>query len=106
MQTLSEREMIFRNEYNGRVYYTFGLSKKNQDGTYEKGYMPCRFRNGVDVPNMTKIMVTKGWIDFYVKDKKTFPYVFISEFEYLDDIPVNSNDNVFDDTFDDSDLPF
>lgn len=104
MDIVSQSEMIFRNDYNGRTYYTIGLSKKRQDGTYEKGYMPCRFRKGVEIPNMTKIMITKAWMDFYTKDKKTFPQVFISEFEYIDqNFPT---ENVFEDECDNSDLPF
>lgn len=103
MDVISAREMVFRNEHNGRVYYQIGLSKKNDDGSYEKGYMPCRFRRGVDVPNMTKIMITKGWLDFYVKDRRTYPQVFISEFEVLDQETKNENPFDYDDS---SDLPF
>lgn len=105
MNIVSEKEMVFRNEHNGRVYHSIGLSKKLQDGTYEKGYMNCRFRKGVDVPNMTRIRITNGWIDFYNSQGKTVPTVFISEFDYLDE-NIN-NDFGFDSSLDgDSDLPF
>jgi hypothetical protein len=81
MNITNDKEvMIFRSEYEGKVFYTIGLSKKNQDGSYTNGYMPCQFKNGVDLANQTKIKIGKAWLSFYLKDKRTVPYVFISEF--------------------------
>ena len=39
--------MIFAKEYQERTFYSMGLSKKKQDGTYENGYMNVGFRKGV-----------------------------------------------------------
>ena len=86
MEVISNREeMIFKNENNGNVYYSIGLSKKNQDGSYENGYMNVRFKKDVELDNQTKIKINKAWIDFYVKEKRTYPYIFISEFEKVED---------------------
>lgn len=89
-----KEKMIFRNEKDGKVFYSIGLSKKNQDGTYTSGYMPCRFPKEANIPNKTKIKILNAWLDFWVDDKKiTHPYIFISKYEILsDDIPnVKSN---------------
>lgn len=75
--------MIFRREYNGNVYYSVGLSKKNQDNTYTNGYMPCQFKKGVLIEDKTKIYIRKAWLSFYLKDKETKPYIFINEFELV-----------------------
>lgn len=72
--------MIFKNEYQGKIFYNIGLSKKDRNGSFIYGNMPCQFRKGVEVPNKTKIMIKSAWIDFYLKDKETKPYVFINEF--------------------------
>ena len=35
--------------------------------------------------NQTKINIKNAWLDFYVKDKKTIDYIFISDFEIVED---------------------
>lgn len=81
--------MVFAKEYNGKIFYSVGLSKKKQDGEYENGYMDVTFKKGVEVPNKTKINIIKGWLTFYInKDKRTVTQIFISEFESeAQDIP-------------------
>lgn len=72
--------MIFRNEHEGKVFYKMGVSKKDKEGNYINGYIDCKFKKDVDVPNKTKIIVERAWLDFYNTDKKTIPVVFISDF--------------------------
>ena len=89
-----KEKMIFRNEKDGKIYYSIGLSKKNQDGKYTSGYITCRFPKEANIPNKTKIKILNAWLDFWVDDKKiTHPYIFINKYEILsDDIPnVKSN---------------
>lgn len=76
---------IFRKDYDGRQLYSFGLSKKNQDGTYTNGYMPCQFKKGEEVQNKTKIYIKQAWLKFYLKDKETKPYIFINEYETIEE---------------------
>lgn len=91
MEIISKKEeMVFKNEYNGKVFYSIGISKKNQDGKYENGYINVRFKKDVELDNQTKIKIKKAWIDFYCKDRKTFPYIFVSEFD-----PVEEKKDVF-----------
>lgn len=86
MNITSERElMVFKSERNGNVYYSLGVSKKNQDNSYTNGYINCRFKKDVSLDNKTKIKIKKAWLDFYVKDNITYSYVFISEFEVKND---------------------
>lgn len=75
--------MVFRNDREGKVFYSLGLSKKNQDNSYSNGYIGCRFKKDVELENQTKIYIKKAWLDFYLKGKITVPYIFISEFETL-----------------------
>lgn len=86
MEVVSNKnEMIFKSEHDGRVFYSVGVSKKNQDGKYENGYVPVRFKKDVELENKTKIRINTAWIDFYVKDKKTYPYIFICDFDIADE---------------------
>lgn len=84
MEIISKKEeMVFKNEYNGKVFYSIGISKKNQDGKYENGYINVQFRKDVELENKTKIKIKQAWLDFYIKDKKTFPYIFINDFDLI-----------------------
>lgn len=98
-----QEKMVFCNVFDGREYYSIGLSKKDRDGNYENGYMPIQFRNGVRVTNQTRIVITKAWLSFYKdKNNKTVPYIFVSDFTKLEEGQLS---NQFE-TITDSDLPF
>ena len=78
--------MIFANQKEDKTYYSLGLSKKNQDGSYINGYLQCQFKKGVELDNQTNIYIKDAWISFYIKDNKTIPYVFINEYELVADV--------------------
>ena len=47
MEIVSDRkEMIFKYEYQDKCFYSIGISRKNQDGSYTKGYISCKFPKG------------------------------------------------------------
>jgi hypothetical protein len=102
----SEKATIFRNEHNGKIYYSTGLSKKKQDGTYENGYIPVVFKKNVDVPHLSKINITNGFITFYPKDKITIPQIFVMEFEIIDYAAIAEQNDGFSPVEEDPDLPF
>ena len=95
--------MIFVKEYNGNTYYNMGLSKKDQNGNYINGYISARFKKGTQIDDKKKIYIKDAWLDFYLKDKSTIPYVFINDFEYVEDAIVKSKDEI---VVEDSMLPF
>ena len=74
--------MVFRSEYNGKIFYNIQVSKKNYDGTKEVAYKSIRFKQGVDVPDRTIIIPKAGFEDFYKKDKYTTIFTLvITDFE-------------------------
>ena len=75
--------MVFVKEYEGRKLYSIGLSKKNKDGGYDNGYITARFRKDVELENKTRIKVVDSWLSFNTNENKTFPFVFINEFEII-----------------------
>ena len=84
MNIIEEKEKtIYKNEINGKVSYAIGLSKKKEDGTYELGYLPCRFKKDVKLENKTKIKIKQAWLDFFKIEKKTYIYIFINDFEQV-----------------------
>lgn len=82
--------MVFKREYNGRVFYSLGLSKKDRNNNYINGYMACEFRKGVQLADKTRIYLKNAFITFYLKDKTTVPYVKILDFETVEEAIQNS----------------
>lgn len=86
MKIIEERPVtIYRYDGQYGTSYSIGLSKKKQDGTYEKGFIPVKFKKDVELENKTQIYITNGWLSFNLKDKHTYPFIFINEFKTLDE---------------------
>jgi len=84
MEVISNRkEKIYRNDFNGKPMYKIGLSKKDKNGNYINGYMLCSFKKDTDIPNKSYINIKQAWVDFYLKDKETVPFIFINDFELI-----------------------
>jgi hypothetical protein len=91
---------IFRFESGENIYYKMGLSNKDKDGNYFNGYIPVQFRRGIKLENKTKIYLKKAWLTFYLKkenidgvDKNiTVPYIFVSEFEKVEEVIAGSKE--------------
>lgn len=81
---------VFRNDYNGYSYYKIGVSKKSQTGEWINGYIRCQFKKGVALENKAKIYIRKAWLSFYLNNKDTIPFIFISEFETTDETIENA----------------
>lgn len=99
--------LVFKREYEDKTFYSLGLSKKNQDGTYMNGYMECRFKKGVEIDNQTNIFIKNAWLSFYLKENKTIPYVFINEYQLVADVIKETSTSIELDDIDINDtLPF
>lgn len=72
--------MIFKNEYG----FSTSISRKNQDGEYEKMYLSVQLPKGVEIENKTKINITKAFLSFY-KNKQGLPQIKIVVMEYKTD---------------------
>ena len=77
---------VFSKQYNDKTYYKIGLSKKDGKGGYINGYMDAYFQKNTYVDSNKKIYIKDAWLDFYIKDNITHPYIFINDFDYLDDV--------------------
>ena len=100
MQVLGKAK-IFKNEYNGKTYYSTSISKKKEDGTYENMYLTVQFRKGQETDG--DIDITNGFHSFYT-DKNGVPKIKIVVLEYTaiekNTIPENTEADFMDD------LPF
>ena len=112
---------VFRNDYNQYTFYKLGISKRDATGKWINGYIRCKFKKDVIVENKTRIYLKKAWLSFDLKEKETIPFIFVSEFETVNEVIDNSkilannlqttSDDPFKNfgeeiTINDSDLPF
>ena len=77
---------VFRNDYNQYTFYKLGISKKDTTGKWINGYIRCKFKKDVIVENKTRIYIKKAWLSFDLKEKETIPFIFIAEFETVDEV--------------------
>lgn len=112
IQTDKEK-LVFRYETtDGKVLYSLGLTRKNKEGNYEHGYISARFPKEADIPNKSKIKIYEAWLDFYLKDKTTNPYIFINKYELIENESkvVEEKEEKIEESkevqLDDNDLPF
>lgn len=99
--------MVFRNDKNDRVIYNIGLSRKvtkDNEETWQNGYILAQFNKDVDLENKTKIILKNAILDFYInKDNQTVPFIRVFDFAKLED---NSSEGQFIEIPDDKVLPF
>ena len=81
--------LIFKNEYG----YSTSISRKNQDGEYEKMYLSVQLPRGVELENRTKINITKAFLSFYT-NKQGLSQVKIVVMEYKTDEEVQEREAI------------
>ena len=102
---------VFKKTYEGKDYYRIGLSRKDKDGNYIHGYLDAKFKKDAKVDESKKIYIKDAWLDFYLSDKITKPYIFINQFDYVEEVIEATKKDAFDEfaaevELKDEDLPF
>ena len=92
MNITSNNTMIFAKDFEGKMHYRAGMSKKNQEGNYENAYIDVRLPKGTQLETKTKINITKGFLTFY-KNKKGEDIWYIVVQEYTIDSGVKEEKN-------------
>lgn len=75
---ITGQTIIFKNEFG----YSTSISKKNEDGTYDKMYLSIQLPKGIELENKTKINITNGFLTFYkTKEGLPKPKIVVMQFE-------------------------
>lgn len=82
--------MIFRRDRDGKINYVVGLSKKNEEGEYDRAYFPIRFKRGIEIENKTKILLINAFLTFdnwtdAEGNNKTFTYIMCTSYQLADE---------------------
>lgn len=88
--TTEQSYTVFRNDYNQYTFYKLGISKRDATGKWINGYIRCKFKKDIVLENKTRIYLKKAWLSFDLKEKETIPFVFVSEFETVNEAIDNS----------------
>ena len=79
---------IFAHEKEGAngkfTSYTLGINSKNQNGDWVSGFISCRFKKGVSVPNKTKIKIKKSFFVASKSGDKSYTHLMITDFDVLE----------------------
>lgn len=86
--------MVFRNERNGKVYHKIAIKQKAFDGQETSGYVQVKFKDGIDLPDRTKIKIKKAIENFYIKNFNPVFFYNIIEFENVDEAINNYADSI------------
>lgn len=116
---------IFKTIKDDNVFYSMGLAKKDINGEWLNGFITCKFKKGVEVDHKSKIYIKSAFLTFYLRKEEkdgvkvnvTVPYVFISEFETVEEtieaakVEETATEDPYEDfgnevTLDEYDLPF
>ena len=77
--------MIFRNEKDGRVFFSTTVSHKDMDGNYQNAFMSVRFKKNVEVANKQLIILKDAWLDFFqTKDGHDVIMLFVNDFDKVE----------------------
>lgn len=98
--------VVYRSENNGRIFHKIGIEQKLPDGQKMRAYLSVRFKDGVDIPDKTRIKIKKGIENFYFSknDSRHYNpifYIQILEFENLDITAQEYTDAVINNDVDD-----
>ena len=98
---------IFRKDNEFGTSYSASLTRKNQNGGFENGYMPIRFKKGIELADRTDIYLKDAFLTFYIKDKRTIPYIMCMSYEIAGKKEKNPYEEFGTEIqINDSDLPF
>ena len=79
---------IFAHEKEGAngnfTSYTLGINTKDQNGNWINGYISCRFKKGITVPNKTKIKINKSFFVASRSNNKSYTHLMITDFDVLE----------------------
>ena len=96
---ITGKTMIFRKDFDGRPSYSRSISSKDIDGKWISIFENVNMPKGTDLPNKTKIEVTKGFEGVYEKRDGTKGRKIVVV-EYKTDLPTGFAQ------VDDSEIPF
>lgn len=99
----SDRLKVWKNTKDDKHYFTYSISNKKQDGTYEYMSKKIRFMKDKEPKDSCEIMIKDAFQSFYVADDKRVDYLMVMDYDVISG-PTSDTTNEI--SVDDDDLPF
>lgn len=99
----ADKVKVWKNKKeDGSYYFTYSISSKKQDGTYDYMSKIIRFMKDKEPQDTCEIMIENAFQSFYVSGDKKNDYLMVLSYDVLNETN-NSKDEV---ELTDDDLPF
>lgn len=89
VQTDEKGVKIFAKEIEGQygkyTKYSLGINGKGKDGAWVNGYIDCKFKKGVSVPNKTQIKIKSAFFTPSKSGDKVYNHLMITDFSVLEE---------------------
>lgn len=101
----ADKVRVWKNEKDGKTYFTYNISNKKQDGSYENMSKICKFMKDKEPSSSCLIRIDNAFQSFYTVNDKKNDYLMIMEYITLED--TKPENNISDEVvLTDEDLPF
>lgn len=99
-----DRLKVWKNtKEDGTYNFTYSISSKKQDGTYDYMSKRCRFMKDKEPSDTCDIKINNAFISFFTLNDKKYDYLMILDYEKLGKQESEIGEEV---VIDDDDLPF
>ena len=101
----TDRLKVWKNTHeNGTVSWTYSISTKKQDGTYDYMSKKIKFMKDKEPNDTCEIMINNSFLSFYTVNDTKYDYLMVLDYDILSggNSSVSSDEVVLND----EDLPF
>ena len=100
----SDKVKVWKNvKEDGSINYTYSISSKKQDGSYDYMSKKIKFMKDKEPPETCEIMINNAFQSFYIVGDKRYDYLMVLDYVILSEIKKDIEDEV---KLEDDDLPF
>lgn len=103
-----ESQKLWRKDFDNGSAYSISLSTKLQDGNYVSAYIPIRFAQSANAPELIHNGTLANFSGFLTSDSKGKPFIRVTSLTLLDEPTRASVDDIGVDSFKaaEEDIPF
>ena len=71
-------------QYGKYTRYSVGVSSKDKDGNWVNGYIECKFKKGVSIPNKARIQINKAFFVASKGGEKSYTHLMIMDYKIIE----------------------
>ncbi len=99
----TDRLKVFKNEREGKTWFSFSISNKKQNGEYEYMSKTIKFRKDHEPSDSCDIKINDAFLTFSTSNDKQYDYLMVMDYELLNEEKSIEKKDI---EITDDDLPF